>query len=190
MEFDELKNIWCSQEQKTMYTLNSDDLVNQIQSKKRSAGKIANFSELVIIGTGILTAIFLFAFGFYKDKNLIFLLTIAAVPISIAFYAIYIRIHRKREEQSFGSTLKEELDQAFSNAKYQVRLSRTGRWILLQLAVVTFVALWYKETGILSFSGTGLLYIAIWYAASKEHNFYIRKKREIREMQKKLEEEE
>jgi len=186
MEFNELKNIWCSQEQKTMYTLNSDELINQIQSKKRSAGKIANFSELVIIGTGILTAIFLFAFGFYKDKSLIFLLTIAAVPLYMAFYALYSRIQRKRKEQSFGNTLKDELDQAFSNAKYQVRLSKTGRWILLPLAVVTFFALGYKETGLLTFAGTGLLYIAIWYAASKEHNFYIRKKREIREMQKKL----
>ena len=49
MEFDELKQVWDSQNNELLYAINEQALHNRILSKKKQAYHITNVSELLMI---------------------------------------------------------------------------------------------------------------------------------------------
>ena len=68
MEFDDMKKIWDSQNNETIYGINEKALHNRIQAKKRKANRITNVSELLLIVTNVASGGFVLGMNLYKQN--------------------------------------------------------------------------------------------------------------------------
>jgi hypothetical protein len=187
MEFEEIKKIWDMQNKEMLYVINEKAMHNRILSKKRSAGHIANVSELLLIIVNMGTGIFILGTLLYKSRGNVSLYLLAAWTFMTALYILISRIRRRGTENRYDRSMLGDLDHAISNAGYQVRLSGIMRWNVLPIGLLTISGLWESASFSLWIAVSMLAFFVLtWYGSRWEHGIYKKRKHELEILQQKL----
>jgi hypothetical protein len=191
MEFEEIKKIWDMQNNEALYVINEKALHNRILSKKKSAGHIANFTELLTIFVHTGTGLVVLGIALFKSASNLFMYLMAGWAFITALYLLVSRIRRMQREDRFDRSMLGDLNHALANANYQVSLSGILRWNVLPMGILLLFGFW--ETGKLSVwvvVAMVIFFALTHYAGGWEHRIYKNKKRELEMLQQKLENEE
>jgi hypothetical protein len=187
MEFEEIKKIWDMQNNEALYAINEKALHNRILSKKRSAGHIANFSELLSIFVNMATGLFVLGIAQLRPGADVFMYLMAAWTFIVAGYLVVSRIRRRKSENRFDRSMLGDLDHAISNATYQVRLSRIMLWNSLPIGILILFGFWERGKLSVWIVVSMLIFFAfVWYAGGWEHRIYKKRKHGLEALQKKL----
>ena len=188
MEFEELQKIWDTQNNQPLYALNEKAMYNRILSKKKTAYKITNITELLLIVVYIGAGSFLLGSNLFNQSG-IFMYVLSAWMFATALYSLVSRIRRIKGNGRFDRSMRGDLQHAISIATYQVRLSRIMRWNTLPIAALTILGVWQSGTPLWEVALILIFFALVYYASGWEHNIYIGKKRELEILQTKLEDE-
>ncbi len=187
MEFDEMKKIWDTQSNKAMYAIDEQTLHNRVIGKKMKAAKIADRTEKILIGAFSLSATFIVVMSMV-DRHY----EISSLLVAMFMYIGASQVYRKRssrltEQNSFENSILGDLEDALTNANYQVNLSRSIRYFFVIIALLTTYSVvdsweeWWQGAIMLVFFG--LTYVL----AKWEHRtFYVSQKRNLESMKEKL----
>jgi hypothetical protein len=186
MEFDELQQIWDSQNNKPLYAINETALHNRILSKMKGARHITNVSELLLIIINFGAGSFVLGVSLFPRSRNIYMFLMAVWMLATSLYLLVSRIRRIKGDGRFDRSMHGDLSHAISVATYQVRLSQIMRWNILPVAGLTLLSLW---EGGKSFWAVGFILVSFalaYYAGNWEHSIYKARKRELEILQKKL----
>lgn len=186
MEFEEMKKIWDSQNNETLYAINEQALHNRILSKKKSASHIANVSELLLIFVNGCTGIFIFAFGSTRAGGKSFFYLMALWMVLTMLYMIISRMRRLRDRNKFDRTLLGDLDLALATATYQVRISQLMRWNNLPILILLLFSIWENGKGIWVIVFVLIFFSLAYFLSGWEHNIYVVRKKELNALHEKL----
>jgi len=187
MEFDEMKKIWDSQSNQTLYSIDENALHNRILSKKKRAQHITNISEFLGIIVYIGSSCFVAAVNFSGQHGNIFIYLLAGWMFITGGCLLVSRTLRRKGDSRFDRSMAGDLSHAISVATYQVRLSRFMRWNVLPIGIFVLLGIWHSGKSIWIAAGTLIFFVLANYAAGWEHNVYKRRKRELEILQSKLE---
>lgn len=189
MEFEELKKIWDTQNNKPMYVIDESMMHQKVIKKKNSASFRMNMAEFIGIGANLFSASIIASALLYKGNDNVF-----SVGMMIAMYTAALvigisRFRRKKNENRFDRSTMGELKHALANATYHVRFN-TGLLIFAGLVVVlTFASLFDTENSYWILPMVIAFFAIAGYGAKWEHRCYVRKKRELENLMVKLKEE-
>ena len=186
MEFDEMKKIWDEQNQRALYAIDETALQNRIRSKKQSAKKISDFSEIFLIIANIAAAAIIIITSFIKASGNIYIYVLAGLMIVTAAFVFGGRLKRQKRENTFDKSILGDLDHAIANATFQVRLSQIMRWYILPVGTLTVLSLWQTQTPIWILLLILLFFGLTWFSGGWEHQVYLRKKLELEALRTKL----
>jgi len=184
MEFDDIVKVWDSQRNETMYTINEKAMHKQIRSRKQSAIRIANFSEILLIIGNLCTGSFILLMN-EKNTN-IFMYVMAGFMMLTAGYVWRERQRRKKRENKFDSSMLADLDHAIATARYQVTLSQTGRWYGFIIAILCVLIMWQSGKANIATFGMVVLFTAAFFVSRWEHGCYVRRQRNLELLRHKL----
>jgi len=187
MEFEELQQIWDSQNNKPLYAIDENALHNRILTKKRQTHRITNVSELLSIVVNLCTGSFVFAINYSSANPGTAMYIMAAWMLVVSLYALVSRIRRVKGELQFHRTMKDDLNHAVAMANYQVRLSQLMRWNIVPIAALCLLGMWEAEKNGWVFVLTLGFFAIAYYASGWEHNIYKGKKQELEILKAKLE---
>ena len=187
MEFEELQQIWDSQNNKPLYAIDENALHNRILSKKRQAYHITNISELLTIIVNLGTGSFVLGINFFSRSPSVFMYVMAAWMMVTSLYILVSRIRRIKGDNHFSRSMRGDLDHAVAMATYQVRLSQLMRWNIVPIALLTLLGLWEGEKPAWIVVLILLFFALTYYASGWEHNIYKGKKQELEILKAKLE---
>ena len=189
MEFDELQKIWDKQNNELLYVINEEALHNRVKAKKNAAAKKANWMEIILIGANLIAgSMLLWAVLFKGKEHETFIYVMIPIMLLVPFYLIYKRTQRKKSENKFEHTLLGDIEHALSTASYTVTLFRTSQLYFLSIAALTMLSLIFdKDASIASIIGISILFLLTLYASRWEHNFYVRKKKDLINLKAKME---
>jgi Ca2+/Na+ antiporter len=126
MKFDEMKNIWCSQDDEPLYAINEEALHKSIKSQKERAGRLNNIGDFSLIAACIAVAVM-----YSIHSSTIYDYLIVIVMLLYSGYVWYSRTRRKKQEQTFGHTMLGDLNHAISGVKYRTWRTKSLVWRFL-----------------------------------------------------------
>lgn len=186
MEFDELKKIWDSESNQTLFVINNEAMQKIVATKRDQSGRIANFTEWLMVSVNVMAAAVILVAVSRKDSINIFMILLMLWMLGSAAYVVIRRIVRIRGMRRFDRTMLGDLDYALELATYQVRLSALGRWNAIPVGVITVLALWQGGQSMVLAAGTvAFIALASW-AAGWEHRIYKNRKRDLAQLKSKL----
>lgn len=187
MEFEEMKKIWDTQSQKTMYAIDEEALHKRVVKRKEKAERVANRSEKILIGSLVFAISILIGSSLYKGEYDVFPLLMAIVMLGAAIFIFIRRQKRLGMYANFERSILGDINHAIANATYQVRLSQGAKSLYIVVGILTVLSLvdtldeWYKGASV------GLLFIVGYFGARWEHKtFYVSQKRSLEEMREQL----
>lgn len=186
MEFDEMKKIWDLQTKEPLYVINERALHNRIQTKKKQALHITNFSELLLLVANGAAGCFILGLSYFKQNDTIGMYLLAAWMFITALYCLVGRIKRKQKQDNFHQSMHGDLDHAIATATYQVGLSYLMRWNIVPIGALVLLVVWEGGKSFWIALGILLFFILTYYASGWEHAFYGRRKRELEVLRSKL----
>ena len=190
MEFDELQKIWGAQRAEPFYALNVKALHNRILSKKKQAGHIHNFSELLLIVVNIGSGSFVLGMNFFNEAGSVFMYLLSVWMFVTATYVLINRIRRLMGELNFDRSLLGDLNHAIALATYQVNLSRIMRWNMLPVAILVLLGMWDSGKSLWISVVIVIFFALAHYAGGWEHGIYKNRKQELEVLREKLSHEE
>lgn len=189
MEFDELKQVWNSQNNELLYAINEQALHNRILSKKKQAHHITNVSELMMIIVNMAAGYFVLQINLSRNSGNIFMFFLAAWMLGVSWYLLFNRIQRLKKDKQFDRSMRGDLNYAISVATYQVRLSLLGRWSILPIGLFTLLGLWENGKSVWIIIAILIFFVLTNYGARWEHGIYKTRKRELEILKGRLEKE-
>jgi len=186
MEFDDMKKIWDTQNNETLYAINERALHNRILSKKERAGHIANISELLLIIVNGGAGIFIFALTWTRSGGNLFFYLMALWMLLTMLYMMISRTRRQRDGNKFDRTLLGDLNHALAIATYQVRISRLMRWNNPPILILLLFSCWENEKSVWVIVLVLFVFALAYYLSGWEHNIYRARKNELEMLCKKL----
>ena len=187
MEFDEMKKIWDAQNGQTLYAIDEEALHKRVLKKKDKSARLANMSELMLIGSLIFSTGIIMSAAIYKSK---FDLLPMGMALMMAIVAVMIYMRRRKRlswQNNFENSILGDMNQAVANANYQVKLSQSVKWLYLAVAILSVVGVvdaaeeWWKGALVAAF------FIIVMYAARWEYRtFYVSQKKGLEKMRDKL----
>jgi hypothetical protein len=189
MEFDELKKIWDTQDNKPMYTINEPALHKHILTKKKQGYHITNISELLSIFTHIAGGAFVLMMYVMKEVGNIYMYLLPAWMLATGFYTLYRRINRIKAGHRYDRSIRGDLDQAIDVATYQVRLSQFLSWNVIPITLFTTLSVWQAQKAFWLVPCLLGFFIISFFASRWEHKIYKSKKDELLALKNKLERE-
>ncbi|HEY8935554.1 MAG TPA: hypothetical protein VIM65_10060 [Cyclobacteriaceae bacterium] len=189
MEFEELQQIWDSQNNQSLYAINEQALYNRILSKKKQVNHITNTSELLIFIVNIVGGCFILGTTIYNQKVNISMYILSAWMFSSASYLLLNRVRRIKEGHQFERSMLGELKHALSTATYQVRLSQAMRWNIVPVGLLSILSVIEdgKSTWIIII--LLIFFMLAFFAGGWEHGIYRNKKHELEILLTKLQHE-
>jgi len=142
MEFDEMKQIWDTQNDRPVYVIDEKAMQRYIQARKDRVLDIANSSELSLIAINLVAGAILLVINLRQSGANLFMYLESAWMFMTVGYVVVSRIRRVRAERQFDRSVHGDLDHAISLASYQVRLSRMIRWNLLPMGAIMIGSGW------------------------------------------------
>lgn len=186
MEFDEMKKIWDSQNNQSLFILDEAAMNHRITEKKKAASHITNFSEMLLIGVNGTAGIFLLVMNLFSDRISLWLNAMAGWTIITAVYVLVNRIKRISRQNIFDRSMLGDLDYAISMARYQVRLSGLMRWNIIPVGACLVFSVWETGKSVWIAVVTLVLLGVVHFASGWEHNYYVRRRRELEVLRTKL----
>ena len=186
MEFDEIKKIWDSQNNRYMYAMNEQALYNRVLAKKKKATRTTDISELILIVANLGAGVTIILLNMTDKTPSISLYGMAAWMLFSGLYTLTNRLKRLSTVGQYDRSVLGDLQHALSVATYQVRLSQINRWNVLPIAILCVAAMW--ESG-KPFWVSGLLiafFLLTHFASRWEHGIYVSRKKELESLLKKL----
>lgn len=187
MEFEELQQIWDSQNKKPLYAIDEKALHNRILTKKKQSGHITNFSEILLILVNLGAAIFVFRINLFSPSGNVFMYLMASWMFGTSLYLSVSRIRRIKGDSRFDRTMLGDINHAISMAAYQVRLSQLMRWNILPIGAFSLLGVWEGEKPIWVVGLILIFFALAYFAGIWEHSIYKARKRELEILQNKLE---
>ncbi len=183
-----MKKIWDAQNGQALYAIDEEALHNRVLNKKDKAAKIASWTEWMLIGSLLFSTGIIMTAAIYKSKYEMVPMAMAALMAIVSAIIYQRRVKRLSWQNNFENSIIGNMDQALANADYQVKLSRSVRWLLLAVAGLTVAGLiasgaqWW--TGAL----VALFFVVVYYGARWEYRtFYVSQKKNLQDMRNKLE---
>ena len=140
MEFEEMKKIWDSQNNKPMYVIDEKNLHNIVKRKIKAAARKVNTFEYGMIAITAFVTVFMIVKGTLEQDWTNFLTALAAFGISI--YVIIHRGRRRRVESRFSHSLLDGLENAIANIDYLIKQGSTFVWwYILPFAIVSMISM-------------------------------------------------
>jgi len=186
MEFEELRQVWDSQNNKTLYVMDEQALYNRILSKKKQARHITNISELLVIIVNLGSGCFALAVNTFSNHWNGYIYFLSAWMFGTALYLIVMRMRRIAANKLFDRSMRGDLLHAISVATYQVRLSQMMRWNILPMAGLSALVVYAGGKSIGVVIAMIVAFAVAFYLSRWEHNIYENKKRELEILQQKL----
>lgn len=128
MEFDEMKKIWDAQNDETLYAINEAALHRSIKSKKERASRKTNINDFGLTAIFIATVIIYIISFIVNDTPTIFDYLNVIFLLFITGYIWYGRMRRKKQEQTFGHTMLDDLNHAISSVQYEAKRAKNIVW--------------------------------------------------------------
>ncbi|MBO3698264.1 hypothetical protein [Roseivirga sp. E12] len=182
-----MKKIWDAQNGQAMYAIDETALHNRVIKKKNKARRTADLTEKIFIGANIVAATMVAVPSILKDKYSISGILMVVLMYVTAGFILYIRNKRLRTQDNFDSSMIGDLDNAIATADYQVKFSKTSRFYLLSVVLLTLFSLiesgspWWVIVLVVIF------FTVTYMAARWEHRtFYVSQKKDIRAMRDKI----
>jgi len=186
MEFEELQQIWDSQNDRPLYVIDQKALHNRIQTKMKRAGNITNFSELLLILVNLSAASFVLAINVFSQSLNIYMYLMVAWMFGTALYLLARRMQRIKGNTRFDRSMLGDLNYAISLATYQVRLSQLMRWNILPIGALSIFGVLSGEKPIWVAGIILIFFVVAYFASNWEHGIYESRKRELKILQDKL----
>jgi hypothetical protein len=187
MEFDELQQIWDTQNNKPLFAINERALHNRILSKMRKTRHITNASEFLLIIVNLGVGCFILGVNLYKQHSNMFLYGMAAWMFATFLYSLVSRIRRIKSNRRFDRSMHGDLDHAIAVANYQVRLSQVMRWNIVPIGILSLLSIWESGKSFWIAGAILILFILAFYGGLWENNIYKARKRELEILKEKLE---
>jgi hypothetical protein len=187
MEFEEMKNVWDTQNNEPLYGINEKALHNRILSEKKKAFHITNISEVISIIAYAVSGGFIIPFNLGKQGNNIFMYMLAAWMLASALCLLVSRLRRLNGVKLFDRSIRGDLTHAISVARYQVRISRLLRWNILPIGVLTMLVVWESGKSLWVLLGILVFFVLTIYASGWEHAIYKKKIPGLEKLKEKLE---
>ena len=136
MDFEDLKVVWESQNEKPLYAINEDGLHSILRRNRRRFKRSIFLRDLREIGISLaMFLMLLYAgipdYGLLKDLVLWEIVAMFTAAGLWLFYALYILVHRKRQEsreRQYPSSLRGDLDREIAQTEYQIRMAKNILW--------------------------------------------------------------
>lgn len=150
MEFDDLKKIWDTQNNKPMYAIDEKTLQKRIRAKGGLAKRKASINEIGLMIICVATGSFILSNAVIQEKD-IYSYLLAFTMYLIGGYVFWGRIQRKKLDNRYDLSILEELDQAIANANYLVKFAKSMVWwfilpaasvVILKMTQATYVPVW------------------------------------------------
>ena len=111
---------------------------------------------------------------------------LAGWMIVVALLCVVSRVRRVVSGRRYDRSVRGELQHALAVARYQVKLSRFGRWNIVLIGVFCVFGMW--ESGKAPWVGVlvGLFFVATYYLSGFEHGIYKRQRDRLEELYSKL----
>ena len=186
MEFDELKKIWDTQNNKPMYVINEEALHRRIRSKKHKASYASNITEWGLVLIAVVTSFYLFMK--HAGSGDFFAILPGVALLLTAVYVILSRFRRKQYERQFDQSMVGDLDHAISNVDFEVRRSKTFIWwYIIPIAIPVFLNMYLKEVSLWKWAliiGCFILsYVVVQFGLNRAQ---LPRKRSLQALRKKL----
>jgi hypothetical protein len=189
MEFEEIQQIWDSQNNRPLYTIDQPALHNRILLKKKQARRITNLSEIALIIVNLGAGSFVFEMNYTSSRLNVFMYILAAWMFASTLFLVASRIRRISRSNRFQQSMHGDLDYAISTARYQVRLSRLMHLNTLPIGIFSLFGIWEGGKSVWIGVATLIFFAFAYYVGSIEHRHYIARRRELQILFKKLEQE-
>jgi hypothetical protein len=186
MEFEELQQIWNTQNSKPLYAIDEQALHNRILAKKSQAGHMADISELMLILVNMGAGIFVFGLNFFDKSGNTWMYIMAGWMLLTSLYSMVSRFRRITGDRRFDRSILGDLRHAISMAAYQVRLSQLMRWNIVPIGALVLLGLWEGGKPVWTTVLTMAFFVLAWFASGWEHRIYKSRKRELDVLQGKL----
>ncbi len=139
MKFDELQARWAEQKQENMYEINQEALRRNVVAKRKSANGFSDKTEQILLGANLFAGCFLLVIAtFFKEDDWA-MYVVAVAMLCMAGYVAWVRMARLRASGTFGRSITGELDQAISDTRHRVRISRISLWYLPVVAIFLII---------------------------------------------------
>lgn len=187
MEFEEMKKIWDSQNNRPMYAIDNDALHQRIKAKKKGTKRVTSKIEWMLIGSNMFSGGLLLVTHSTKENSSLWALTLAVVMLVMAVAGFWARLERIKRDKQLDLSMLGDLDNALTNIKYRLRLSKLMLVYLVLIAgfVITGSILQEKPvwvtTGIIAFFIVGL-----WLSRWEYRSWHLPKRRELEAIKSKL----
>ncbi|MDO6435658.1 hypothetical protein Q4E93_33905 [Flavitalea sp. BT771] len=183
MEFEEVQSIWGAQDAQPIFRVDEKELHEKVLGRKKKALRITNISELILIFTYLGAGSYVW---YLNVRGVFFMYLMAGWMIAMALLGIFRRVRRIVAGRRFDRTVRGELEHALAVARYQVKLSRMGRWNIILIGVFCVFGMW--ESGKSPWVGVwvGLFFVFTYYLSGFEHGCYKRQRERLEELYDKL----
>ena len=179
MEFEEMKKVWDTQNQKPMYVIDEDALQGRIRSKKQYASHYANITELLQIIVNIASGAFVLGVELSSSYRNIYMYLLSSIMFITAGFVLVWRYRRRKNENKFDETMLGNLDHAIQNAGFQVRLSQIMRWYLLPIGLLVLLGLYQGEKQLWIIILFGIFIALTIWGGKWEHKMYVARKKQL-----------
>jgi len=126
MEFEELKKIWDTQNNKPMFVINEEALHRTIRKKRNRASWISDINEIGLILIAISTSTFILIKNMSRDN--VYGYFPAIILLLTGVYVLVGRIKRKKNEKRFDRSVIGDIDNAIANTDFEITRAKTFLW--------------------------------------------------------------
>jgi len=139
MEFEELQRKWADQKQEDMYTINLDAIRQRVNRKKDGASQLSEKVEKFLISCYLIGGISLLVIASAAKEDDLGIYLVGLAALTMAGYVIYVRMSRLRASGTFDRSLHGDLNQAISDTRHRVRISRLTLWYVPFIALAFII---------------------------------------------------
>lgn len=187
MEFEEMKKIWDAQNGQAMYAIDETALHNSVIKKKAKARKTAGLTEIIFIGSCLLAGTIVLVPTIVKNEFSISGVLMMIVLYFTAGFIAHKRSKRLKSQDKFDKSMLGDLDNAIATADYQVNFSKTSRYYLSAVVLLSLSSLLEANSPWWVILLAAVFFAVVAMAAKWEYKtFYASQKNDLRAMREKL----
>lgn len=144
MEFEDMKKIWDTQNQRPLYLIDEPTLHQHIGKKINATRRSTDYMEIGLILINLIVVGVMLIRSIRSDHAWMQYFT-AATAFGVGVYVWIGRRARQRQANRFDRSLLGELDQAIENRSYLIRRGTTFVWWYLAPFVLTTAVSMYHR---------------------------------------------
>jgi hypothetical protein len=187
MKFEELQRKWADQKKEDMYTINLEAVRQRVSRKKEGANQLSERVEKFLIGCYLLGGVSLLLIASVLKEGDLGTYLIGFAALIMAGYVIHVRMSRLRASGTFDRSLQGDLDQAISDTRHRVRISRLTLWSIPFVAITITAQYWINGKPIWAVGLLLLFFVLAFLAGRWEHNkLHLGRLKELERLKKEL----